>query len=84
MLQKAPWRILPFTLFKWVKHCARIRDPQLHREPSPLHLKADIAALRMLALAGKFGLLLRIGTGIAAVIFSGRNRTVASRVFTFL
>ena len=36
-----------------------------------LHLEGYITALRVLAVAGKFGCLLRIGTCIAAVILSG-------------
>jgi hypothetical protein len=37
----------------------------------------------VLALAGKFGCLLRIGACIAAVILTGRSRAFASRVFAF-
>jgi hypothetical protein len=41
-------------------------------------------AFRVVALAGQLGCLFRIGTYIAAVILSGRSRTVTSRVFAFL
>jgi hypothetical protein len=40
-------------------------------------------AFRVVALAGQFRCLLGIGTYIAAVILSGRSRTVAGRVFAF-
>ena len=67
-----------------VEHRTGIRVPQSRQAPNPLHLETYIAALRMLALAGQFGRCLRIGTCIAAVILSGRSRTVASGVFAFL
>lgn len=54
------------------------------RPQALLHLEAHITALRVLALAGKFGCFLRIGTCFTAVVLSGRSRTVASRVFAFL
>jgi hypothetical protein len=41
-------------------------------------------AFRVMALAGQFGRPFRIGTYIAAVILSGRSRTVAGGVFAFL
>ena len=55
----------------------RLMKPVLDFERFPM-------AFRVVALAGQFGCLLRIGTYIAAVILSGRSRTVASRVFAFL
>jgi hypothetical protein len=38
----------------------------------------------VVALAGQFGCLLRVGKCVAAVILAGRSITVASRVFAFL
>ena len=76
---------IALSQLKWVEHRTGIRDPQLRRESGSLHLEANIPdALRVLALAGQLGRFLRIGTCIAAVILSGRRRTVACRVFAFL
>jgi hypothetical protein len=76
---------IAFSQLKWIEHRTGIRNPQLRQKPSsPLHLEAYVTALRVLALAGKFGCLLRIGTCIAAVTLSGRSRTVASSVFAFI
>jgi hypothetical protein len=75
---------LCLLLLKWIEIAQEFETHGCVKSQAPLHLEANIPALRVLALAGQFGCLLRIGTCIAAVILSGRCRTVASRVFAFL
>jgi hypothetical protein len=67
-----------------LKIAQRVETHGCFESHAPLHLQAYITALRVLALAGQFGCLLRIGACIAAVILSGRRRTVAGCVFAFL
>ena len=62
----------------------RLKTQTCVESHAPLHLEANIAALRVLALAGQFRCLLRIGTCIAAVALSRRSCTFTSRVFTFI
>jgi hypothetical protein len=84
MLKKVPWRVLPFTV-EMVEHRTGLRDSQLRRESSPLHLEANISdALRMLALAGCLWTLLCVRTCGAAMFLAARGLTVAARIFALL
>jgi hypothetical protein len=68
----------------WDKLRTKRRDSPVRTGYKRLDFERFSIAFRVLALAGQFGCLLAIGTCFAAVILSGRSRTVASRVFAFL
>ena len=78
-------RFFAFRLFSNGLNIAqRFQTQTCVESHAPLHLEANIAALRVLALAGQLRCFLRIGTCIAAVILSGHSRTFTSHVFAFL
>jgi hypothetical protein len=85
MFQKVPWRVLPFTLWKWVEYRTEIRDSQLRDDSSLLHLEANIPdAFRVFALAGCFCTLLCVCTFGTAVLFAILGLAIAARMFALL